>query len=314
MTGANFAGPVILESARITSSALLDDGVNFEGTVYLSGASIGADLDLSNAGFASTVDLTNTRIGAQLRLGTIYLSEAGWGSSGALILRNTHCTSLQDRWPTRNEPEAPIWPTKIDLEGFTYDLLGGWAGADGGPADMRARPASSYVAWLARHRPFSSQPYEQLAKVLRASGEPGKANDILYAARERQRRDYRQAGEWQQWLGMSLLSATTGYGLGRRYFRALLWVAAFTLLGTELLRLYGNQLEQGWLALAVASFDQLLPAITLDRAHEKLFSAASTNGFEQPAWLIGYFYLHKLIGWLLGIFLLAGLAGLTQRS
>ena len=34
----------------------------------------------------------------------------------------------------------------------------------------------------------------------------------------------------------------------------------------------------------------------------------------QPAGLIMYFYVHKLIGWLLGIFLLAGLAGLTQRS
>jgi hypothetical protein len=183
---------------------------------------------------------------------------------------------------------------------------------------MRARPASSYVAWLARHRPFSPQPYEQLAKVLRAGGEPGKANDILYAARERQRRDYRQPKSFGKWLGLSVLKWTIGYGLGPRYFRALLWVALFTVFGTVLLQVHGNQPEKGWPALAFASFDQLLPAVTLDGAHEKLFSLATgkaaTDGFAQPAGLVMYFYVHKLVGWLLGIFLLAGLAGLTQRS
>jgi hypothetical protein len=181
---------------------------------------------------------------------------------------------------------------------------------------MRARPASSYVAWLARHRPFSPQPYEQLAKVLRASGEPGKANDILYAARERQRRDYGDAGKWGKWLGMSVLKWAIGYGLGRRYFRALIWVALFTAIGALLLRFLGHQPEKDWLTLAFASFDQLLPAITLDRAHDALFSSAAgaDASYAQPAPLIRYFYVHKLIGWVLGIFLVAGLAGLTQRS
>jgi hypothetical protein len=34
----------------------------------------------------------------------------------------------------------------------------------------------------------------------------------------------------------------------------------------------------------------------------------------QHHWLIGYFYGHKVIGWPLGLFLGAGLAGLTQRT
>jgi len=314
MRGASFAGAVSLNGTTVTGPAFLDDGASFKGEVDLTGASFGSDLVLSNADFASTVRLTNAHIGSELRLGSKVQPAARWGS-GPLELRNTRCASLQDRWPTKKEPEeASAWPAAIDLEGFTYDLLGGLLGGGGGPADMRARPAPSYEAWLARHRPFSPQPYKQLAKILRASGDPGKANDILYAARERQRDDCRQAGEWGKWLGMSLLKATIGYGLGRRYFWALRWVALFTLLGTLLLHFFGNQPEQGWLALAFASFDQRLPAITLDRAHEKLFSAASTGGFVQPGWLVGYFYVHKLIGWLLGIFLLAGLAGLTQRS
>lgn len=167
---------------------------------------------------------------------------------------------------------------------------------------------------MARHRPFSPQPYEQLAKVLRASGEPDKADDILYAARERQRRGYRNDRERRKWLFMEAQKWTIGYGLGLRYFRVLFWVALFTLLGTELLRLFGNQPDHSWLQLFFASFDQLLPAITLDPSHEALFTTAPTDGSPQPAGLIIYFYIHKLFGWLLGIFLLAGLAGLTQRS
>jgi hypothetical protein len=317
MSGSRFARPVSLDSATVKGGTFLRRGAIFEDALDLTGASIGSDLDLSDASFASTVRLTNARIGAELRLGSKDQPPARWGG-GPLILRNTHCASLQDRWPTTKEPEAPSWPAEIDLEGFTYDLLGGLFGGGGGPADMRARPSSSYAAWLERDRPFSPQPYEQLAKVLRASGEPGKANDILYAARERQRRDYRDAGKWGKWLGMSVLKWAIGYGFGRRYFRALGWVALFTAIGTLLLHSCGEQPEKDWLALAFASFDQLLPAVTLDRAHEKLFSIATgtaeTGSFVQPAGLIMYFYVHKLIGWLLGIFLLAGLAGLTQRS
>ena len=151
---------------------MLDGGASFKETVDLSGASIGADLDLSDADFAATVHLTNARIGSELRLGSEGHPPARW-ASGPLIMRNTRCASLQDRWPTKTESETASWPDRIDLEGFTYDLLGGLLGSGGGPADMRARPASSYVAWLARHCPFSPQPYEQLAKVLRASGRAG---------------------------------------------------------------------------------------------------------------------------------------------
>jgi len=281
------------------------------------------------------VRLTNARIAGELRLGADRLPPAEW-LVGSLILRNCHCASLQDRWPTRKHPGADSWPKKIDLEGFTYDQLGGLLGGGDGPWNMRKRPSGAYVAWLARDQPYSPQPYQQLARVLRETGEPAKANDILYEARKRQQAeacDGTLRGALG-WFGLFLLKWTIGYGLGMRYFRVLAWVILLTLIGAALLHYFGAQSEKEWGPLLFASFDQLLPVVTLDNAHADLFSnktvaapealpqdSGSQAGGEtveavlvQPAWLIGYFYVQKLVGWLLGLFLGAGLAGLTQRN
>ena len=40
----------------------------------------------------------------------------------------------------------------------------------------------------------------------------------------------------------------------------------------------------------------------------KTLAAAPTT-----AWVTYYFYFHKLVGWVLASFLVAGLAGLTQK-
>ena len=68
-----------------------------------------------------------------------------------------------------------------------------------------------------------------------------------------------------------------------------------------------------WPRLFFASLDQLLPVITLDKAHDALiFGGASVQ--EKPYPVRIYFYVHKFIGWVLGSLIIAGLAGLTQRN
>ena len=57
-----------------------------------------------------------------------------------------------------------------------------------GVADMPDRPAASYIEWLAGDPGSSPQPYEHLARRFHEAGEPYKSNEVLYAARERQRR------------------------------------------------------------------------------------------------------------------------------
>jgi hypothetical protein len=241
-----------------------------------------------------------------------------------LTLRNAHVGALQDWW---QDSSHNSWPTRLELEGFTFDRVGGLYG-EGKEADMMGRPSEVYIEWLDRDPGSSPQPYEHLAALFRRAGEPGKANDILYAAREQRRhlalstvdnRGHGKGREVVKWLGLSLLRATIGYGLGNRYFRVLWWVGGLTLLGTLLLIIAGRQSPElwSWPSLLFASLDQLLPIITLNKAHDVLIfgdSSARPPVPPQPFWIQAYFYVHMMIGWVLGSFIVAGLAGLTQRN
>jgi len=59
-----------------------------------------------------------------------------------------------------------------------------------------------------------------------------------------------------------------------------------------------------WLNWFFYSMDNLLPVINLREVHTKI---------DLPAGARFYFYFHKIAGWLLASFILAGLAGITQK-
>ena len=133
---------------------------------------------------------------------------------------------------------------------------------------------------------------------------------------------------------------TIGYGLGGRYFRAVYWVLFVTAIGVFVLvmslpavqaersvwRWCGQPVQTSTVASAAttavpcreqmdlfdllwASFDQILPIIELNKKHGELVTEPLL-----PWWARYYFYFQKLVGWVLGSFLMAGFAGLTQRS
>jgi hypothetical protein len=65
--------------------------------------------------------------------------------------------------------------------------------------------------------------------------------------------------------------------------------------------------DKPWILPAVAAYslDQLLPIVQLDKAFDEI---------RLESWTKYYFYAHKLVGWALASFLVAGLAGLTQKG
>ena len=63
-------------------------------------------------------------------------------------------------------------------------------------------------------------------------------------------------------------------------------------------------LAPGLPARFVYSLDQLLPIVEFEK-----YDTVVLTG-----WVAYYFYLQKLVGWALGSFLVAGLAGLTQKQ
>jgi hypothetical protein len=310
--GTIFRRAVTFDSARIGGACILRNDSVFERDIVLYAVQITSVFDISNSLFCKRLDLTLCKIGGELRLGSHKYKPARWGPGSRLVLQNAHALTLQDWW---NGPEDNSWPTDVRLDGFTYDRLGGFAG-DVKATNMLQRSVKDYLKWLEPDKHYSSQPYEQLAKLFTSIGDVDRANSILYEGRERRRRQARETREWGRWLGLSLLSWTIGYGIGARYFRTLWWVSGFTLLGTLMLLMSSLMQVNGppvdWLTIVFASLDQLLPIITLNNGYDA-YIFGEKLGHVQPDFVVVYFYLHKIAGFVLGSFLVAGLAGLTQK-
>ena len=296
---------------------------------------IGLLLDLSGAN-VGTIDLTGTTVKGELRLGSGEGHEpTNWIQPSRMVLRNVSVGTIQDA-----AEGTECWPEHLELEGFTYERLGGFGSTE--TANIAKRSSAWFNKWLMRSQVYSPQPYEQLAKVLREIGYPGKADTVLFESKKRAQQKAMEDGERWRWLGMCLLRCTIGFGLGRRYFFSVAWVIFFTMIGVifftksmcpeqldvpagmvgeplphcknislpETLASETQKLKKWDLYdLSWASLDQLLPIIKLNKAHDKIASADSL-----PRRALYYFYFQKLVGWILGSFLVAGLAGLTQKN
>jgi uncharacterized protein YjbI with pentapeptide repeats len=350
MIGSKFRGRVGMDSAEVGGSLFMADGAEFDevdlssakidGQIFLAGskftgmldmdsadvggsvvawvsafergagwslvfAKIGSNLDLSGATMTN-LDLTGTRIGGELRLGNAIGQDAPeWREGSRMTLRNTEAGAVQDR--------EDSWPEMLDLAGFMYRRLGGF-GAEG-TADIAKRSSAWFIEWLARGPTYSSQPYEHLAEVLRKGGQAEKADEILYAGRERQRLELQErlvAGEgspeaWLDFFWKSALHAVIGYGY--KVHRTFYWIAFFVVFGAVVIwwsRQFSRHRNGTGAAGTTAleySIDMLLPIVELRKQHYDIDLA----GFVRY-----YFYVHKLMGFVLVSFLIAGLSGLTR--
>jgi hypothetical protein len=272
------------------------NAAEFDGAVSLIFAEIGSNLHLRGA-VLSRLDLTGTRIGGELTLASPW-SSPQWKDGGRLVLRNASVDAIQDT------AEEGVWPPGLDLDGFTYRRLGGLgAGAE---ADVASRGSRWFIDWLAKDEPYTPQPSQQCAQVLRQMGHPEMANAVLYAGREREREQAWRTGNNPRGTGLTLLKWTIGYGYGQRLlWRPLAWVVALVAAGTAMLHLTGvpSELAGSKAAVVAYSFDTLLPIVELEKAHADV----PLMGFAKY-----YFYFQKLMGWALASFLIAGLSGLTK--
>jgi hypothetical protein len=164
-----------MQTARI-GDLIIRDG-KFHGEVDGSYTQID-NVDLSNATLAG-VDFTGSRIRGKFLL----VKPPKWGAGAKLNLCQASAGVVQD------EPEA--WPQKLEVHGFTYDSFGGF----GLSAALATRGSGWFVDWLGKHQPYTPQPYQQCAKVLREMGHPEMADDVLYAGRERERAQVWERGE-----------------------------------------------------------------------------------------------------------------------
>jgi len=374
LIGARIDSQLIIENSTFTSKfeadhlRVGDSLCLIKKSTFMEGAKIRAahitsDFDLSGAKLSNDtawepgLDISGTIINGDLRLASKLMihQPPTWGNRAELVLRNVRVGAVEDG--------SDAWPKRLNLYGFVYDRLGGTIGSVEGD-EMHSRPISWYVeTWLARDLAFSRQPYQQLAAVFRAAGYPDRADTVLYAARERERKEnWREGGKvLSEWLtgipraepaierlqravhdidlrelrssdereknlpkgnhglgllgsasGLWLLKVTIGYGIGRRMFRVLYWVAALTALGAAVLWFTPEAQVRGLSWCLWASFDQLLPIVELNKEFGDFFDGS--KGPIKDGWRLYYFAVQALAGYLLGSFVVAGLGGLTQAK
>jgi hypothetical protein len=195
-TGGRFANGLntALEAISINtgSDVILAWGFESTGEVNLNGATIGGTLDCTGGHFDATCALSviSAKFSGSVFLNGDFTAKGTLDFSAAFIDRSFELDS--DAAPDKNSKlilqdakagallnAEKSWPTQdqLDLHGFVFNVI-----------DRKASPsAETELRWLHRQKTegFSSQPYEQMAGVLRSMGLQDDAIDVLIVKNQR---------------------------------------------------------------------------------------------------------------------------------
>jgi hypothetical protein len=218
----------------------------------------------------------------------------------------THSESHKCTGGSLQDDSLAAWPTRLDLDGFTYTRLQG----------NNDRTVDEWESWLQKNahdkKRFNSQPYMYLAKILAEAGHRDQALDLQFAAREGERRQAAKDGDWPHWAGLSALRWLSGYGIGMYTFIAVPWVAGSVALGVLVLRRSRAARVKGFCWCIGACLEKLLPIVELNKEFSDFFFDPKRERLH--GWQLGFFGVYALWGWVLGLVLIAAMSGLTQRS
>jgi len=334
------------EGAEIKGTVLLRNGFSAKGMVWLSGATIGGSLECCGGTFNNETGIALGAQSAEIKgdvslsngfsaKGKVWLAGASIGLGLELRAIGSGDMKLDLSFATTSTlvDEKDSWPEtgKLNLDGFTYEKI-----FNGSPVK-----GSDRLDWIRRQNlkaSFSPQPYEQAARVLRASGYEQAATEVLIGKQE----DLRQYGNLSRigWFWNWFLGHTIAHGYKPHY--ALYWATGFIAAGTALFgagyaqdpRLISPanvapfeaapatapQLSEDYpkFNALVYSLDVFVPIVDF---YQKSYWLPNANrGAEIPlvflktgALLRWYFWLHIVAGWVLTSLWVAGFTGLVRR-
>ena len=246
------------------------------------------ELDVTESQLRS-LDLSGTTVHGELRIGSG--TEENHADppldAARFIARHTRVESLRlaENW-------WRPWPDR-ELDGFEYENLSGFS--DSGETAF-VRDPEWFKAWLPDGDAYSPEPYMHLSTVLREQGRSDVAEAILYAAKDRERRNlsHYDPARWE----LFLLRWIVGYGIGwRMLWHAIAWMAVFAALGWgwAAWNLRHQRCVSGW-TLLWFSVSRTVPG----------FTAVKHDAIWLPSRVRSWFYVQQLLGYAFAI--LAGSA------
>ncbi|MRG71358.1 hypothetical protein GH722_06245 [Alphaproteobacteria bacterium HT1-32] len=304
-----FEKPIDFYGININGGAFLKDESTFK-DVNLSAATIGDSLQLTGSTFDGRLDLTNATIARELHLtsplsaedrtadGPINHPPPIWTDKAHLILRNVTAGAIQDT--------ASAWDNlngRLDLVGLTYERLGGLRSTR--DSTMAARDEDWLLDWLSmqqdREFAFMPQPYEQLGRILRQTGQTEKGEDILYALRDHERTHDATTIGIRLWLTFTWLFIGYGYEV----LIVVLWLFALMVGGG--MYIYwtpvGRQLGLRWCLFY--SLDMSIPFVDLNPEEHWALTQTMSIGTQI------YTGIHRIVALILASFLAAGMSGMV---
>jgi uncharacterized protein YjbI with pentapeptide repeats len=320
LDNATVTGRLEMERAHVAGSLFFRHGRNTPGLTSgrrwvpadFSFCTVGGSLDVSDTEF-DAVDFTGAQVGQTLRIGT-----HSWKPDSYLSLRNVSTQAIYDTCTKDGLDCLDMWPRELDIEGFSYSHPGEFQDSSG--TEMTARVGAWWIAWLERERAFSPEPYEHVAANLRSLGIVDASEQVQYAEKKHEMMESLRSlaialkslrldatlNSLTRALWLTALWAAIGFGIGYHLlFNTLAWVALWVFLGVMVMRHYHETTSNGLPTWPIAySFDMLLPVARLREEHYKI-------DLKSRARI--YFYFHKIMGFLLASFLVAGLSGLVEK-
>jgi hypothetical protein len=135
-----------------------------------------------------------------------------------------------------------------------------------------------------------------------SQGLADEARDLSVEGDRVLRDDALRHGEIVSFLTKLLYGWTVGYGLHPEY--AIYWAIGFIIFGALIFRKTQEAITNHMPFGLAYSFDMLLPIVHLREKHYQIDLAGPQRY---------YFYFHKLVGWSLGLLLVAVMTGLTSK-
>jgi hypothetical protein len=217
----SFVNPAMMaidaSSTDIAGNVIIGYGAPFvsDGLVNFVTAKIGTDFFVAQATFSGAarephgLDTSGMSVKNALVWTNVVLPNGGF-----LNLTEASAEALIDdeqSWPA---------PGNLLIDGFTYTEFSR-TGPTNAAGDVDAR-----LRWLRLQPGFHSQPYRQLAQILRASGDDPGATEVLIASDDL---NYRRFGLYGRIWG-AFLNTTISYGY--QPLRAIVWAFAVVIFGS----------------------------------------------------------------------------------